>query len=94
MTSAIKKSKVFNTILSLNNQHLDRVCSYTYLGFAIDEHLNYSSVPKRQVAVRMRRRSAHVSGTTVLASVEGTRILNRRSWIKEEDEQSQRLGEI
>ena len=39
----------------------------------VDLH-GYSSVPKRQVALQMRWRSAHASGTAVLASAEGTRV--------------------
>ena len=42
MRSIIKKSKSQNLVLSLNNQILDRVCSYKYLGFALDEHLTFN----------------------------------------------------
>ena len=42
MSSAVKKSKTANSILSLNNQILSRVCSYKYLGFTLDEHLNFN----------------------------------------------------
>ena len=42
MRSAVKKSKTQNLVLSLNNQILDKVCSYKYLGFALDEHLNFN----------------------------------------------------
>ena len=42
MRSIIKKSKTQNLVLSLNNQILDRVCSYRYLGFALDEHLSFN----------------------------------------------------
>ena len=42
MSSAIKKGKTANTILCLNNQILNRVCSYKYLGFTLDEHLNFN----------------------------------------------------
>ena len=42
MRSIVKKSKAQNLVLSLNNQILDRVCSYKYLGFALDEHLNFN----------------------------------------------------
>ena len=38
----MKKSKAQNLVLSLNNQILERVCSYKYLGFALDEHLNFN----------------------------------------------------
>ena len=36
-------------------------------------NFDYSSVTKRQVALPMRRRSAHASDTEVLASAEDTR---------------------
>ena len=42
MSNAIKKSKTANSILSLNNHILSRVCSYKYLGFTLDEHLNFN----------------------------------------------------
>ena len=42
MRSLIKKSKARDTILSLNNHILDRVGSYKYLGFILDEHLNFN----------------------------------------------------
>ena len=38
----ITKSKLSNTILPLNNQTFDRVCSYRYLVFTNDEHLNFN----------------------------------------------------
>ena len=42
MRSNVKHSKAQDTILSLNNNILDRVSSYKYLGFILDEHLNYN----------------------------------------------------
>ena len=42
MTSNIKKSKTIHTVLSLNNNILDRVCSYKYLGFILDDHLTFN----------------------------------------------------
>ena len=42
MRSNVKRSKSFDTVLSLNNNVLDRVSSYKYLGFILDEHLNYN----------------------------------------------------
>ena len=42
MRSNIKKSKTINTVLSLNNNILDRVCSYKYLGFILDDHLTFN----------------------------------------------------
>ena len=42
MRSKIKKSKTEDTILSLNNYILSRVCSYKYLGFILDDHLNFN----------------------------------------------------
>ena len=42
MRSIVKKSKTQNLVLSLNNQILDKVCSYKYLGFTLDEHLNFN----------------------------------------------------
>ena len=42
MSFAVKKSKATNDILSLNNQILNRVCSYKYFGFTLDEHLNFN----------------------------------------------------
>ena len=42
MRSNVKKSKTINTVLSLNNNILDRVCSYKYLGFIIDDHLTFN----------------------------------------------------
>ena len=42
MRSIVKKSKTQRLVLSLNNQILDKVCSYKYLGFALDEHLNFN----------------------------------------------------
>ena len=31
-----------NTVLSMNNQILSLVCSYKYVGFTLDEHLNFN----------------------------------------------------
>ena len=42
MRSNVKKSKTINTVLSLNNKILDRVCSYKYLGFILDDHLTFN----------------------------------------------------
>ena len=42
MRANVKRSKSFDTILSLNNTVLDRVSSYKYLGFILDEHLNFN----------------------------------------------------
>ena len=42
MRSKIKKSKTEDTILSLNGNILNRVCSYKYLGFILDDHLNFN----------------------------------------------------
>ena len=42
MRSNIKKSKTIDTVLSLNNIILDRVCSYKYLGFILDDHLTFN----------------------------------------------------
>ena len=42
MRSNVKKSKTINTVLSLNNNILDRVCSYKYLGFILDDHLTFN----------------------------------------------------
>ena len=42
MKSNIKKSNNIDTILSLNNTRLDRVCSYKYLGFILDDRLNFN----------------------------------------------------
>ena len=42
MRSIVKKIKAQNLVFSLNNQILERVCSYKYLGFALDEHLNFN----------------------------------------------------
>ena len=42
MKSNIKKSKTIHTVLSLNNNILDRVCSYKYLGFILDDHLTFN----------------------------------------------------
>ena len=42
MRSNVKRSKSVDTVLSLNNNVLDRVCSYKYLGFILDDHLNFN----------------------------------------------------
>ena len=42
MRSNVKHSKSQDTELSLNNNRLDRVSSYKYLGFILDEHLNFN----------------------------------------------------
>ena len=42
MRSIVKRSKSIDTVLSLNNNILDRVCSYKYLGFILDDHLNFN----------------------------------------------------
>ena len=42
MRSNIKKSKTIHTVLSLNNNILDRVCSYKYLEFILDDHLTFN----------------------------------------------------
>ena len=42
MRSNIKRTKSLNTVLSLSNNRLDRVSSYKYLGFILDEHLNFN----------------------------------------------------
>ena len=42
MRSLVRKSKAQNFISSLNNQILEKVCSYKYLGFTLDEYLNFN----------------------------------------------------
>ena len=42
MRSIIRKGKMLDITLSLNNQILEQVCSYKYLGLILDEHLNYN----------------------------------------------------
>ena len=42
MKSTIKKSYNIDTIISLNGIILDRVCSYKYLGFILDDRLNFN----------------------------------------------------
>ena len=42
MRSLVKKSKNQNLILSLGTNILEKVCSYKYLGFTLDEHLNFN----------------------------------------------------
>ena len=38
----MKKSKTQDMIVSLNNTVLEKVCSYKYLGFILDDHLNFN----------------------------------------------------
>ena len=42
MRKIVKRSKNVDIILSLNNVPLERVCSYKYLGFILDGHLNFN----------------------------------------------------
>ena len=42
MKSTIKQSNNIDTMISLNNIALDRVCSYKYLGFILDDRLNFN----------------------------------------------------
>ena len=42
MRSVIKKSKNVDMLLSLNNTVLEKVCSYKYLGFILDDQLNFN----------------------------------------------------
>ena len=42
MRSIIRTGKMLDIKLSLNNQILEQVCSYKYLGLILDEHLNYN----------------------------------------------------
>ena len=42
MRSIVKKSKNVDMLLSLNNIILERVCSYKYLGFILDDQLNFN----------------------------------------------------
>ena len=42
MRSLVRKAKMQDIQLSLNNQILEQVCSYKYLGLILDEHLNYN----------------------------------------------------
>ena len=42
MRSIVKKSKTHDTIISLNNTVLEKVCSYKYLGFILDDQLNFN----------------------------------------------------
>ena len=42
MRSLVRKGKMLDIELSLNNQILEKVCSYKYLGLILDEHLNYN----------------------------------------------------
>ena len=38
--SFVRKGKMLDMEISLNNQILEKVCSYKYLGLILDEHLN------------------------------------------------------
>ena len=40
--SVVRKGKMLDMEISLNNQILEKVCSYKYLGLILDEHLNYN----------------------------------------------------
>ena len=42
MRSIVLKARMLNINLSLNNQILEQVCSYKYLGLILDEHLTYN----------------------------------------------------
>ena len=42
MRSLVRKGKMLDKELSLNNQILEQVCSYKYLGLILDEHLSYN----------------------------------------------------
>ena len=42
MRSVVKKSKTVDMIISLNGISLERVCSYKYLGFILDDQLNFN----------------------------------------------------
>ena len=42
MRSIVKKSKSQDMMLSLNNTVLEKVCSYKYLGFILDDQLNFN----------------------------------------------------
>ena len=42
MRSIVKKSKTIDMILSLNESILERVCSYKYLGFILDDQLSFN----------------------------------------------------
>ena len=42
MRSIIKKSRNIDTLLSLNGAVLEKVCSYKYLGFILDDQLNFN----------------------------------------------------
>ena len=42
MRSIVKKSKSQDMIISLNNTVLEKVCSYKYLGFILDDQLNFN----------------------------------------------------
>ena len=42
MRTVVKKSKSIDMILSLNGILLERVCSYKYLGFILDDQLNFN----------------------------------------------------
>ena len=42
MRSVVRKSKTVDMIISLNGILLERVCSYKYLGFILDDQLNFN----------------------------------------------------
>ena len=42
MRSIVKKSKYIDTLLSLNGSVIEKVCSYKYLGFILDDQLNFN----------------------------------------------------
>ena len=42
MRAIVRRGKMLDIKLSLNNQILEQVCSYKYLGLILDEHLNYN----------------------------------------------------
>ena len=42
MRSTIKRANNIDTIISLNKNVLDRVCSYKYLGLILDDRLNFN----------------------------------------------------
>ena len=51
MRSIVKKSKTQDTILSLNNTILEKVCSYKYLGFILDDQLNFNKHTKQLINI-------------------------------------------
>ena len=42
MKWTLQKGRNIDTIISLNNIILNRVCSYRYLGFILDDRLNFN----------------------------------------------------